>query len=1311
MTSKPGAHTHGDDEPPAAAAQRAFPLSRRELLRQLGLAPLLLRPSAFAAFARMPGPAALRPSSPLPGAPQFGGERYIPQYPARSPLEDVLRLVQPGLDQYPTERDAAALESTLAAWAVSLQAGGTAGIEALFAPHLQASPFAPTRETRLRDGFGIECFTRTFGPPQPISREAFCTSMRAWLGAVAKVQVAEFQVNALDDRGGTPRVLVTSVRYSLTTRKDDGGAIKSVGAIREQRVGYWQMHWMATDDTWKVTALEASTEVRTVLHGPGFNDVTQAALGADPFYRRQLVHGSDYWRTLLDGACGIDVYGNNGVAVGDFNNDGLDDLYVSQPAGLPNRLYRNRGDGTLEDVTERAGVGVLDNTACALFADFRNLGLQDLLVVCGSGPLLFVNQGDGTFQRKPDAFRFALPPAGTFTHAAIADYDRDGRLDIYFCLYSYYLGLDQYHYPTPYFDARNGPPNFLMHNEGDGTFADRTQAAGLNAQNDRYSFACAWNETDGRYPELYVVNDFGRNNLYRSKPDGTFEAVSDAAHVQDVGAGMSAAWADYSNSGRAGIYAANMWSAAGQRVSHLPAFHAAASPAIRELYQRHARGNALYRSNAEGIFTNVSQQAGVEMGRWAWGSDFVDFDRDGHADIYVTNGYITAPTAAREQFSSVSETDREPDLGSFFWRQVVGRSPDDATPSPAYEHGWNALNELIRTDSSWSGNERNVLLLNNGDGTFAEASGPVGLDFLEDGRCFALADLDGDGRLEIVVKNRNGPQLRILHNSMPLLGDGIAFRLRGTASNRDAIGTLIQLQCGALTQTRSLQAGSGFLAQHTKEQFFGLGNGSEAVHATVRWPNGIAQSFSDLPRNCRIQLVEGDAAYKAVPFAITAKAYAASPGNVDKRSDAQAIPASFGTWLLDPLKSPVFTLPDASGKSVALEQFRGRPVLLCLGSSAAPAWQQHLRALDAIPPATLAVLALTLDSAATQSALPRQALHFPTLFATAEVGGIYNIIFRYLFDRRANLPLPTSFLMDSNGMIVKVYQGTVSAAELLADARQIPKTAAERRRLALPFAGTLYLGSFERNDFTFGVAMFQHGYLDEAAASFAQVIAAQPNDAEAHYNLGTLNLRRNNFAEARDQLRKTLALKPDYPEAWNNLGMMAAQDGRTQEAIDSFTRSLALRPGYATALLNLGNLYRHERSFTQAQDYLDRALKLEPDDPEANYSMGMLYAQQARFPTAADFLEKAVTLRPDYSEALNNLGVLYVRQGDNAKAEEQFLTCIRLSPAYEGTYLNLARLYLTEGDRARARKAVEDLLRVHPENAAGKQALQALGPG
>jgi hypothetical protein len=250
---------------------------------------------------------------------------------------------------------------------------------------------------------------------------------------------------------------------------------------------------------------------------PVFVDITKAVVGGNASYSGQLVPGTDYWRTVLDGACGVDIYGHNGVSVGDIDNDGFDDLYVCQPAGLPNRLYRNRGNGTFDDITEESGLGILENTACALFADFNNDGWQDLVVVRTDGPVLYLNEGKGRFRKQPDAFRFSNPPQGTFTGAATADYDRDGWLDIYFCLYTYYQGTDRYKYPLPYYDAENGPANFLMRNGRDGTFRDVTANSGLNVNNTRYSFGCGWGDPDGDgWPDLYVANDFGRKNLYRN---------------------------------------------------------------------------------------------------------------------------------------------------------------------------------------------------------------------------------------------------------------------------------------------------------------------------------------------------------------------------------------------------------------------------------------------------------------------------------------------------------------------------------------------------------------------------------------------------------------------------------------------------------------------------------------------------------------------------------------------------------------------------------------------------------------------------
>ena len=644
---------------------------------------------------------------------------------------------------------------------------------------------------------------------------------------------------------------------------------------------------------------------------------------------------------------------------------------------------------------------------------------------------------------------------------------------------------------------------------------------------------------------------------------------------------------------------------------------------------------------------------------------------------------------------------------------MVGKSSDDATPSLAYEHGWNALNELIRTDSSWSGNERNVLLANNRDGTFSEVSGAVGLDFLEDGRSFALADLDHDGRLEIVLKNRNAPQLRILRNAMPDIGDSIVFRLQGTKSNRDAIGTAITLEAGSLRQTRYLQAGSGFLAQHSKDLFFGIGKAPASLRASVRWPSGLTQQFEGLPGNHQVHLTEGSPTFSAKPFGKAPGKYeTAGPVGSLAGSGAQSVQ----TWLLDPLKAPEFSLPEAGGATRALSSTQAQVTVLHFWSIESPACVDQLllfqRSHAAMREAGVVLLALNVDR--TDNALKareyvaKQGFGYPVLFASEDIAGIYNIIFRYLYDRRRNLPLPGSFLLDKRGMIVKVYQGATEVKQLLADARSVPATPQDRMAKALPFAGTLHEAQFTRNDFTYGVAMFQHGYLDQAAESFQQVIAARPDDAEGYYNLGTLNLRRNRFGEAKQYLQQTLKLKANYPEAWNNLGMLAGQQGQMTEAVQSFRQSLTLRPNYATALLNLGNVYRRQRAFSEAQDCLARALALQPDDPEVNYSLGMLYAQQNQSKAAADYLHKALDLRPDYPEALNNLGVLAVREKNYTEAEQQFQTCVRLVPAFEESYLNLARLYVLEGRKPKAREALQALLLLKPDNAVARQAITTL---
>ena len=1255
-------------------------LSRRALLQSVSFTPLVFLPAPLRLFG-----SELASRAEFP----FSDYQLVPHYPTKSPLDDVISLAMPGTDQFISEKYAFEIEEKLKAWADELRRGA-ANVDSLgrlCAEQVRGSDFSSATEHLTRKRYGINCSARDY-KATALEGGVFLRNFHGYFASLLPLIAAEFQVISIRQQTASPLSVAAEIRFALIGANRNGG--------REQRIGVWQTEWAQRDGTWRAVKWIAGEETVSYAAAPLFVDVSMQAFANIESYQQQLLHGVDHWRTVLDGASGIDVYGNQGIAVGDFDGDGFDDVYVCQPSGLPNLLYRNRGDGTLEDVTRHAGLDVLDATSCAIFADFENRGHQDLLVVTNGGPLLFVNDGSGKFVLRPNAFTFARPPQGTFTHAAVADFDHDGRLDVYFCLYNYYAGLDQYRYPSPYFDARNGPPNFLFRNEGNWHFSDRTDAAGLNVDNNRYSFACAWGDANGNgWPDLYVANDFGRSNLYRNNGDGTFTSIASDANVQDVGAGMSACWLDCDGDGQQDIYVANMWSAAGLRLSAQDNFHPSDPEEIRGLYRRHARGNSLYRNLGNVQFRNVAHESGAEYGGWAWSSDSWDFDHDGRPDIYIANGYISG--------------DDQADLASFFWRQVVGNSPARLSPSTSYEHGWNAINELIRSDRSWSGYERNVFYCNNGDGTFSDISGITGIDFPDDSRAFALADFDHDGRPEVLLKNRNAPQLRLLRNAMSEIGNAVAFQLRGTKSNRDAIGAAVTLEADGRKQTKYLQAGSGFLSQHAKELFFGVGEATGFLKATIRWPSGLSQIVEHIPVNHRVIIEEGSNELRATAF--TSSPLARNPAS---QSPSTKKPEHLvETWLLQPLRAPAFGLSDTAGKSWGLHSVQGTKLLVFFATHS-DASRAQLTSIERYGntsslPAILAVCVDDFpDPAAMRSMVSGDALTLPLLLSTPEVTGIYNIVIRYLFDRHRDLGVPTSFLIDSDGAIVKVYQGVVAPEHVAADSRQIPRNSVDRQRQGLPFPGELHLSSFQRNDFTYGVAFFQRGYLEAATEAFKQVISAKPDDAEAHYNLGTLYLRMKDLATGGVELTKAVELNPGHARAWNNLGMIAAQEGRAGEAIQDFQRCLEISPDYATGLLNLGNLYRHQKQFAEAEQLLTRAREFEPENPEVNYSLGMMYAQQNQIQNAEQSFDSALKLRPDYADALNNYGVLLVREQRYAEAEDKFRSCIRSNPNFDQGYVNLARLYALLNEKDKARQVLQSLLRLQPEHAVAQQMLKVL---
>jgi hypothetical protein len=407
----------------------------------------------------------------------------------------------------------------------------------------------------------------------------------------------------------------------------------------------WACEWTKRGESWLLESVQMDgyeeSQSRNVA-GPMFADCTESALSQNASYRDILLWGIDHWLARMDQVYGGEPSGWCGISVGDVNGDDLEDFYLSHPGGLPNQLFVQQPDGTFKDTSREAKVDWWDTTHASLLVDLDNDSDQDLAICTGLGLVFMENDGTGVFTERGNK----LAPEARSVAIAAADYDNDGDLDIYTCCYSLrgnaaartrgLLGR-----PIPYHDANNGGRNILFRNDGNWKFVDVTKRVGLEQNNRRFSLAPSWEDFDNDGDvDLYVANDFGRDNLYRND-GGRFTDVAVQAGVDDIGAGMSVTWGDYNHDGWMDIYVSNMWSSAGNRVTFQSRFKEDVDEKTRSLFQHHARGNTLFTNQGDGTFVDDSTPANVTMGRWAWGSAWFDINNDSREDLVVANGFLT----------------------------------------------------------------------------------------------------------------------------------------------------------------------------------------------------------------------------------------------------------------------------------------------------------------------------------------------------------------------------------------------------------------------------------------------------------------------------------------------------------------------------------------------------------------------------------------------------------------------------------------------------------------------------------------------
>ena len=544
------------------------------------------------------------------------------------------------------------------------------------------------------------------------------------------------------------------------------------------------------------------------------------------------------------------IYNGAGVAVGDINNDGLPDLFFSGNM-VSSRLYLNKGNMQFEDITERAGVKTNRWCTGATMVDINNDGFLDIYVsVSGAGAgskgvdranLLFINNGNGTFTEA--AAKYGIADTGYTTHAVFLDYDGDGDLDLFLLNNSpkdFARGAADTH-PLGVKEPSPESWNKLYRNSGDGTFTDVSQQAGILRQiGYGLGVVVADVNRDGR-PDIYVSNDVAPNDaLYINNGNGTFTDKRAKSLKHTSFAGMGVDVADFNNDGWPDIAQMDMLPASLEQRKRMSGYltYGGRIELRRRGFLDDYDANALQLSNGitpqgDVVFSDIAMLAGVAATDWSWSALLADFDNDGYKDLVATNGYPKAPNDLDYQTAV-----------------LAARRADDHRAALAQLHAlrsYRVANHIFR---------------NNGDLTFTDETKAWGMD--QPGFSFgaAYADLDNDGRLDLVVNNMDGVA-SIYQNVQPRDSTThyLEVALEGESPNRGGLGATLIVTAGGEGQKQYIYHSPyhGYMSTMDSREHFGLGKATKVDSLTVIWPDGRSQTLTGLAADRLITVRQADA--------------------------------------------------------------------------------------------------------------------------------------------------------------------------------------------------------------------------------------------------------------------------------------------------------------------------------------------------------------------------------------------------------------------------------------------------------------------
>jgi len=506
--------------------------------------------------------------------------------------------------------------------------------------------------------------------------------------------------------------------------------------------------------------------------------------------------------------------GGSSAAVGDFDGDGYDDIFVTDSDnGKPNHLFHNNGNMTFTDVAVKAGVTKGNDpttiVADALWFDYDNDGREDLIVARFGTPILYHNEGNGKF--KDVSATSGLNKFGNTIAVIAFDYDNDGYLDLMFGNYFKPVNLldlkDPHVLPNDLDNAVNGGGVTLWHNNGNGSFTETTEKAGFGKHTGWTLDIGHGDLNNDGLQDVYLACDYGTDRIFFNNGDGTFTEKTATATGFDTRKGMNVDIADYDNDGWLDTYVTN----------------------ITDEYMKEC--NMLWHNNHDGTFTDVSRETNTCETLWGWSAKFGDFDNDGWQDLFVVNGLRSA---GKDNYIPVLVN-------------LITQPGVDFTDVRL----WPRIGDM-----TWSGYQKKKFFRNLGGQTFKEMSAEAGVDNDKDGRGIGLGDFDNDGKLDIYQVNADQEAL-FYRNTTENIGNWVQFKLTGVKSNRDAIGARVTLTAGGLRQIQEVNGGNGYAGQSTKRLHFGVGRATKVDSVEIRWPSGLVQKVDGVSVNKLNKVTEG----------------------------------------------------------------------------------------------------------------------------------------------------------------------------------------------------------------------------------------------------------------------------------------------------------------------------------------------------------------------------------------------------------------------------------------------------------------------